>query len=124
MTQVTDPHFEFNYTCYRGPWYDLRLSGSYFELSNAAADQASAANHVMIYVSQRKLTRHLLDIAEVAKAWKRHYRFEIVDGVSWSLSLKVGDLNIKSEGLGDVPDNFKDFVRILQRITGQHFPDL
>ncbi|WP_299818067.1 hypothetical protein [uncultured Pontibacter sp.] len=51
--------------------------------------------------------------------WKRRYDSDILDGTQWELKVKAPRIHINSYGSNAYPENFGEFLVLLNRVLGE-----
>ena len=51
-------------------------------------------------------------------SWKRRYDSDVMDGTQWELKANGNSIRINSYGSNAYPDNFDEFLMLLNRVLG------
>lgn len=72
-----------------------------------------------IFVPKKEQWKEFIIALTKYQAWKKEYRENnVYDGTQWELKLQYGKIKIKSFGSNSYPENFKDFIKDIQKLTG------
>lgn len=107
-----------------GPWYKIEVNFNnkmfhFFEwhIGRSQDSSPSFAYHGNVNIFKREIYR--LKIWD----WKQDYQVDgiILDGTSWSVTLKTATKTYKSRGFQSFPSNWNRFCVTVQSLTGKPF---